>query len=286
MKMNIEPQHNLYIYNRDMERQHLDLPLHFFGSSSSGNSVYFEKLNLVIDLGFPYKRYTEIDPNFWAYIDYLVLTHEHSDHLNPSTLMRILNNNPNVKILISPDMAKTIISDKFNKANRSNGFTTEQQQLIQTTYQSRFLNFNRPYRLSNRYGEEYQIIPHRTKHGDIYNVAIEVIAPNRHMHLLYSSDLDADNFDPDWVKQHPDVDGLPLDPNEFFNLIFLEANYDKTLVDEALERDPYDAKARGNLRHISEQQAWDYIEHHLSPDGLFIPLHASSTYGTLIQHLD
>lgn len=285
--MQIKPQTNLYIYDRDHDRKHLTtLPLHFFGSSSKGNSIYLEQLNVVIDLGFPYKRYTEINPNFWSYVDYLILTHEHSDHLNQATLMHILRSNPNVKILISPDMAHTIVSEKFNKANRSSGISTKNQELIKTDYRDRFLSFNHAYHLTNRYGEEFQVIPHRTKHGDIFNVAIEIIAPQRHLHLLYASDLDENNFDPEWIKQHPEVEGLPHDPDDMFNLIFLEANYDKNLIDEALSRDPNDIKALGNLRHISEQRAWWYVERHLSPTGYFIPLHASSMYGTLVQHLD
>ena len=67
--------------------------------------------------------------------------------------------------------------------------------------------------------------------------------------------------------------------------MFLEANYDKEILDPILQKDPHNARALGNKRHISEQEAWKYVSLSLSSTGLFVPLHASTTFGTLVQDL-
>lgn len=56
-------------------------------------------------------------------------------------------------------------------------------------------------------------------------------------------------------------------------------------IKEKFERDMHniDFRAESNKRHISEQEAFSYVKRFLKDDGLFIPLHASSTFGRLFQ---
>lgn len=249
----------------------LDLPVHIFGTSSAGNSVYLSGINTLIDLGLPYNRYKNVSPDFFLEVDYIILTHIHGDHLNPATLKHILTAYPHIKILLTTEMANDIqTTPRVNKTLSSeiiqqhiNQFQTAQH----CTLKSR--------------KAEFEFIPHKVPHGDIVNIAIEIRYHNKH--ILYSSDIDTLD---DLSQQDTPLEGIPHPkPGDEFDIAFLEANYDADLLNKALEINPNDIKAKGNLRHMSEQEAWNYIQHYLKDDGIFMPLHASSTFGTLIQQL-
>ena len=66
----------------------------------------------------------------------------------------------------------------------------------------------------------------------------------------------------------------------------MEANYDPKILFNYIQTHPNDFRAKQNLRHTSEKDAWEYVEQFLKPDGIFIPLHASSSFGTLLQESD
>lgn len=248
------------------------LPVHIFDTGSSGNSVYIKNMHILIDLGLPYKRYKEYSEVFFNDVDYIILTHEHGDHINPATLLRVLKTFPHVRVIIPKNMWTTINSEGWSHRIRQD----ELRQYCQPGNNRFYL------------AEEHMLItrdlinvhfkPHLTRHGDITNIAIELTTPQLDAHILYASDLDTLDPDETGVTQ-----GLPHYSDNPFNLIFLEANYDTELLNEALRINPYDAKAKGNLRHISEQEAFAYVERYLTDDGAFIPLHASSQFGTLIQ---
>lgn len=315
----IPKQEHLYIYNKFKKRIPVTqsplqpLPFYFFGSGSSGNSVYLNRLHTLIDLGFPYKHYSDFNPNFFLDVDYVILTHEHLDHFVFSTFYKILQMAPNVKFIMTQRLYKVITNpDKdSNKIARqvSGDFTTKIASLT-SKYRSRFIvidNDQSTMVLTNRHGVEFWFTPHLVSHGDIQNLAIEITTQKFGIHLLYSSDIDhlldttggdqirhlglplnyttrEDIFNKDFIPHENAIQLQPLaNP---FNLMFLEANYDVNILNKKLEQDPYDAHARGNLRHISEQEAWKYINLALSDNGLFVPLHASTTFGTLIQDLD
>lgn len=317
----IPAQDKLYIYNKFKQRLSPDnvpskfkpLPFYFFGSGSSGNSVYLTQLHSLIDLGFPYKKYITFDQNFFLDVDYIFLTHEHSDHFNFATFYKILQMNPNIKFVLSrrlyqvitePDQAK----NKIAKQVRGD-FQAKINQLT-TTYRNRFLVIQ-PDQLTSvilttRHNLKFWFTPHLVSHGDILNMAIELNSANN-IHTLYSSDIDhlIDNSGNDVIRHL----GLPINyssnynifasdfvpfphaininpSNNPFDLMFLEANYDEQLLAKALTKDPNNPHALGNKRHISEQEAWQYVNLSLADNGIFVPLHASRTFGTLIQELD
>lgn len=260
-------------YDRFRTQQHdRPLPVHIFGTSSDGNSVYIKNIRTLIDLGLPYKRYAEYDQNFFLDVDYIIITHEHGDHLNSPALLKILKMYPHVTVIIHPRMARKLMSPEF-----SHRIKQDQLKLYTKDGSSRFRTAA-PQILTTRDNVQVVFTPHLTRHGDITNIAIELTIDQFDAHILYASDLD--NLLPDETGL---TDGLPHYKDNPFNLIFLEANYDEALLQEALEKNPNDARAKGNLRHISEQTAWEYVQRYLTEDGLFIPLHASSTFGTLIQ---
>lgn len=243
--------------------------MYVFGSSSAGNSIYFKNPRILIDLGFSYKRYLEYDPLFFLKVDYIMLTHEHSDHLNPSTLLRVAHNYPGIKIIIPPNMWNDMLQSDF--AHRINQTKLKQ-------YKSHFI-FAKPMQLINHHSMVINYIPHVTSHGPITNCAIELIYDNQH--ILYASDLD--NFNPDPIKH---TQGLPMNINNPFDVICLEANYDPDILNNYIKTHADSFRATENYRHTSEPVAWDYVHKYLKANGIFIPLHASHMFGTLWQDLN
>lgn len=243
--------------------------LHIFGSSSSGNSIYFKDARILIDLGFPYKTYVTYDPTFFLDVDYVMLTHEHVDHLKPATLFRLLKLYPSIKIIVPPNMWQDMLAPNF--AKRIN-----QQELVK--YASHFY-YSSPMLLTNRRGMKIKYIPHITAHGPITNCAIELIYNNQH--VMYASDLDEFNANPERRTQ-----GLPMDSSNPFDILCLEANYDPDILYNYIKNHPDDYRASENFRHTDEKTAWNYVEKYLKSNGIFVPLHASHTFGTLWQDLD
>lgn len=302
------------IYNKWRQRQFgKKLPVHIFGSGSEGNSIYLKPYHTLIDLGMPYIRYQEYSPTFFLDVDYIIITHHHGDHLNPSTLVRVLNKYPHIKIIICEFMWNMIISDRFrpeyikrekgeevpfghdinyktdSKGNRLKKKPRYRDDFLK--HQSKFIEAY-PQTLTTHTKRSFLIEPLTVKHGDIVNIAIQLSDPDLDLELLYASDLDNLNGGRTFIDcfgNTQEVDGL--NQERIYNCMFLEANYDEEILQKWYSNlDPDDpeyigkkARADGNLRHISEQEASIYIEKHLSDNGVFIPLHASKTFGTLHQ---
>ena len=329
-------EHIKTIYDKWRNRKfNIELPIHVFGTGSEGNSVFLKPEHTLIDLGLPYKRSTEYDVNFFLDVDYLILTHHHGDHLNPSTLYKILKSYPNVKVLISDFMFEYITSKHYKPVLKKrvdiNGNTiyrtgtnglpnksrpeyeldplTNEPIVVDLPWRTKFMEFSsrfipaKPMNLKTHTNEEFLFHPLTTKHGDIINIAIQIYHAKYNLKLLYSSDLDnlhgATSFT-DFKGDIQRVDGMSQ--TNFYNCVLLEANYDEQLIEDwkeshikaikekNLPREYEDreinnviVRSQGNLRHISEQETFAYIQEHLTDNGLFIPLHASKTFGTLLQ---
>lgn len=234
-----------------------------YGSGSSGNSLYIKPYNVIIDLGLSYKHY---DENIFYDIKYILLTHEHGDHFHVASIDRISKKFPHITFVLSEHLLEKA-KEIFNKKNRD--FSKINYQILT----------DKPiiYEIKN---DNYAVITYTvTDHGDIPNVSytIKGFEPINNIEnpvILYASDLTTTE-----PKHH--TEGLPKD--ESYNLMFLEANYSAEEVYDVLQHDPYDRKALGNLRHLSEDSAFNYVRRYLDSNGLFIPLHASSEFGSFIQ---
>lgn len=302
------------IYNKWRQRQFgKRIPVHVFGSGSEGNSVYLKPYHTLIDLGLPYKTYQTYNPTFFLDVDYIILTHHHGDHLNPSTLLRVLDKYPHIRIIISEFMWHVITSNEYKPefVKRAKGEsvpfghdpiyqTDERGQRIKKpskyapviqSHQSKFQKAE-PKTLVTHKGKAFLFEPLTVKHGDIVNIAVQIHDPSLDFDFLYASDLDnlgGERAFTDCFGHTQHVSGLHQDRQ--YTCMFLEANYDEAILqawyDNLNENDPdyrgKKARADGNLRHISEQEASVYIEQHLAENGLFVPLHASKTFGTLHQ---
>lgn len=313
------------LYNKHKERVFgVNLPIHIFGTGSEGNSIYLKPQKTLIDIGLPYKRYEEYDPFFFLDVSYIIVTHHHGDHLNPSTLLNVMSNYPHVKVIMLPFMFNYITSDKYKPQYKrrldhngqpmyelGNNFKPNKSRPIYETDQNgNNIIENLPYRdkflqyaskiiyathqldLKTHEKRTFSFNPLTTKHGDIVNLAIEINDPELDFNFLYSSDLDDLNGTRTFQDCHGNMQHITgLRQDATYNMIFLEANYDEdivnTYIDNLNPEDPdyYSKKSRvdGNMRHISEQESFRYINKVLSDNGYFVPLHASSTFGTLFQ---
>lgn len=313
------------LYNKNRERTFgINLPIHIFGTGSEGNSIYLKPQKTLIDVGLPFLRYTEYDPYFFLDVNYIIVTHHHGDHLNPGTLLRILEYYPHIKVIMLPFMFEYITSEKykpkFKKRLDANGKTVYQigsdfreiknkpvyeldgngKPIIEELpYQHKFqkhasgiIYATHELELTTHEDRTFRVNPLTTKHGDIVNLAIEIFDEDLDFKFLYASDLDDLNGQRafvDYAGRQQHITGLRQDTE--YNIIFLEANYDENIVNEYLDslnpNDPdyagKNARVQGNMRHISEQESFSYIDKVLSNNGYFIPLHASSTFGTLFQ---
>lgn len=313
------------LYNKNRERTFgIRLPIHIFGTGSEGNSIYLKPQKTLIDIGLPFIRYTEYDPNFFFDVNYIMVTHHHGDHLNPSTLLRVMDNYPHVKIIMLPFMYEYITSEhykpKYKRKLDHNGnqlyeignnfqpiknrplYETDQSgnPIIEELpykskfeqYASRFIYATHMMTLRTHEKREFIFNPLTTKHGDIVNLAIEINDRDLDFRFLYASDLDDLNGQRafvDYKNEQQHITGLRQQAD--YNMVFLEANYDEDIVNTYLDNlNPDDpdyvgkkARVQGNMRHISEQESFSYIDKVMSDNGYFIPLHASSTFGTLFQ---
>lgn len=265
--------------------QNIDL----LSSSSSGNSAFFKHERVLIDLGLTHKAYMQLSLNFFKQIDYIFLTHEHIDHLNPATLRTILKTEPHIKVLIHTRLLNKIRSPEWHKKIKP--------EIIDKYIKSnQLIELNSLVKLTSRSIGEFMFIPHVTNHGDTTNIAIEL--KTKYHHMLYATDLSTIYPSSDGLIQ-----GLPTPHfTDLFDLICLEANYNTEILEEYInernrrlafshtmadisEKDTRNEllRAKSNKRHLSEEESWDYASRYLKPNGIYIPLHASKEFGTLQQ---
>lgn len=80
-------------------------------SGSSGNAVRIE--NILFDCGVSYSKLSHVLPK----VDYLIITHRHTDHLNITTFNKIREDYPYIKVITNHDVARLIKPDYIANAN-------------------------------------------------------------------------------------------------------------------------------------------------------------------------
>lgn len=85
----------------------IDLDYHIIGTGSSGNAVRIE--NMMFDCGMPFK---DMHDDLYK-VDYLCITHRHSDHVKPSTYKEIRKEFPNITVFANADVAYVYDVDKI-----------------------------------------------------------------------------------------------------------------------------------------------------------------------------
>lgn len=317
-----DPEDIKFIYNSQLKRVfNKKIPVHIFGTGSAGNSFFFKQLNVLIDIGLPMKRYTEWDEDFFEHVDHIIITHEHGDHFNPSTFIKAMTEYPHLTAWMTKTMYQeitkstfkaqyarpkdedgkelTYVDDRTGKTYK--GTLTDtlgnkiiekspfKEKLIKLSARIQLINDENPtdYYIETR-KRSITLHPYIVKHGDIINLAIGLTDNPTGAKLLYVSDIDnlygqtafKDKYN---VIKH--ASGVPQ--NEKFDVLYLEANHDEQILADWMalhEDDPGAlARAKSSLRHLSETEALNYVKDHITKNGLFIPIHGSSTFGTMVQ---
>ena len=290
-------------FNKNIIRQpSVYMPLHIFGTGSDGNSVFLKDLKILIDLGFRKNKYLDYDPLFFDKLKYIIITHHHGDHLEPSTLFYILENYPHISVIVSPFLLNYVLSP-FYKPTKKNGIPTYPHQPKFQKHLNRFIEA-KPQWIHLDNTQLVMLSPRTIKHGDIINIALELYHRESNLRMLYCTDIDnlkGPTVFKTALNQIEHVDGLNQDTT--YNVMLLEANYTEEKISawldetkEALEKIPNLSleekqkqwqnavvRANNNRRHISEQEAIAYVEKTLDVTGVFVPLHPSSMFGTLFQ---
>lgn len=202
--------------------------IHPFCSSSSGNTfcITSNETNILIDAGVSYKTIleglesVELDPNN---INYILITHEHIDHIKGLSTFLKKHNNTNV---ITTTKTGNYIEDLLKEKNISSNIIK--------------LNYNEIFSDNN-----FRILPFETSHDAImpcgYNIELE------DKHISFATDL---GFMTDNI-----IDNLASS-----DFTILEANYDKTMLD--FGKYPYEVKRRikSNIGHLSNDDSADTIK--------------------------
>lgn len=279
-------QDKLYIYhpNGQATKTPDNFPVFIFGSSSRGNATYLPELNTIIDFGMPYKTYLEHDEDFFYNVQYVLLTHQHTDHLNLATVHKVLQLYPHVKFIASPYVLDYIRQQDLNWDVLE--YVDRFIELpVKAVDENTKLMLYHAFRITLPDGLTMTIQPVATHHEDIVNTAyyiywktvedLEGFGMEEHEHrLMYASDLD--NTD----------QLLSLQGSHRLDYCFLEANHDPAMVNMELVNDgDHRFEAKGCLRHLGEPEAWDYVTKNVKSNGYFVPLHASKRFSSLMQDL-
>lgn len=82
------------------------------GSSSKGNCIIVNNY-LMLDCGVSYKKIKDCLKN----IKIIFISHEHHDHLNPTTIVKIIYEYPNIKFLVGRHLVNKLVDLGVNKKN-------------------------------------------------------------------------------------------------------------------------------------------------------------------------
>lgn len=164
------------------------MPIEIYGSSSQqGTGIYVKPIHVLFDIGITFQKIDHIQDM----IDYVIISHDHSDHLDWNSLKSLLNAHPMVNVLI-PDIAKIPASMQH--------------------FAKHFIivHDKTKLKLKLRTGSDILITPIKVPHGKQYSFSYSVSFSNAS--LLFSTDIS-------------NVKALPI--LNKFDLIMIETNYDR-----------------------------------------------------------
>ena len=202
------------------------LKVHPLYSSSSGNMFHIEtdKTNILIDIGVSYKAINlglkSIDKDIKD-IDAIFITHEHIDHIKGLPLLCRKNNIP---IYACGDTAEYL--NNMLKEQNIDG------KIIKLDYEQKVKIF------------DIEITPFETSHDALSPCGYDIYSNGKH--ISYATDL---GFISDDIEEHM----------KFSDLVVVEANYDKTLLDFGPY--PFNTKRRisGIKGHLSNDDTASLI---------------------------
>lgn len=211
-----------------------DLDYRILSSGSIGNAVRIR--NIMIDCGIAFNKMKQ---ELYK-CQYLLITHDHQDHVKPAVLRKIVEQFPNIEIYSTYKVA------------RMNDAVTA----INTDYLPIWL----PRAKCNMWAVP---VPHNT-------LCFSYVLRFDDMDILYATDLKNTEALDDFTK----LSGIQYD------WTFLEANYDETklkLLGDSWHGQ-YNAYIDSSERHLSKDESLKFFARHRKEGGEYIELHKSGRF--------
>lgn len=207
-------------------------------TGSKGNAVFLDG-QVLIDCGVPFSKLA--DAGVVDKVKYVFLTHQHKDHLNVTTLKRLIFENPLIRVIYNRYLVEAL-------ADVCSPFFIKRS----------FLNdFHKWYAIGDiRFGA----VP---LHHDVPNCAwkIHFLRPQGIYKVIYATDT-------------ANMDGVTA---KGYDLFLVEANYDKeeliARIKEKRESGQYVYEDRVFKTHLSKDQCDEFIVQNMSAKSRCIYLH-------------
>ena len=202
------------------------LKVHPLYSSSSGNMFHIEtdKANILIDIGVSYKainfEFKNINKDIKD-INAIFITHEHVDHIKGLPLLCRKNNIP----IYACGKTADYLNEMLEEQNIDN-------KIIKIDYEQKIKVF------------DIELTPFETSHDALSPCGYDIYSNGKH--ISYATDL---GFISDDIEEHM----------KFSDLVVVEANYDKTLLEFGPY--PFNTKRRiaGVKGHLSNEDTASLI---------------------------
>ena len=210
----------------------MKLDYNVIASGSSGNAVRIG--NILIDCGIPYKYLKE---ELYK-VDFLLITHDHSDHINRTALKRIVKEFPNIKIYSTYKVARI----------------NENIVAINTDYLPIWLNDDEMYAIE---------VIHNT-----VTFAYVLVFPDAN--VLYATDLRrTDELERFSDEKHLKYDYIFLEANyDDYKLDAVKNEW----------HGQYNAYIDSTSRHLSKDQSLKFYSKYRNEGGEYIELHKSKRF--------
>jgi len=211
-----------------------NLDYRILSSGSAGNAVRIR--NIMIDCGIAFNKMKE---ELYK-CQYLLITHDHQDHVKPAVLKQIADLFPNIEIFSTYKVAR--IHDAVTAIN--------------TDYLPIYL----PKAHCNMWAVP---VPHNT-------LCFGYVLKFEDLDVIYATDL----------KNTEDLDRFSDENHFLYDYTFLEANYDETklrLLGDSWHGQ-YNAYVDSSERHLSKDDSLRFYARHRKEGGEYIELHKSSRF--------
>lgn len=215
-----------------------------FGTGSEGNCACIDR-SVIVDCGLPKGRLSEARVRGASA---MLLTHEHSDHLNPATVAWACGAN---RALTRQLFMNASTLDAFSKARPGDPLADR----------VRVVKAGDRFEVRTRSGV-WSVEAFDCPHAGIENVGFVFERPDG-LRMIWATDVQT-------------MRSAPPGP---YDCACVEGNWDKARVAEAMLDPERARRAEQNLRHLSVQAFEDFVRDNLAPGGMAMQLHMSGEYG-------
>lgn len=235
------------------------------GTGSTGN---FAEVNgdILIDLGVQRSRVLAFDngsitgPDMLRHVSAALITHEHTDHANPST----------VKLLyeLRPDLFKRQLFMTDGTYRQLCGANSGLHSIMRHEFPTdHIITDGATLDLRTR-GGIYHVETFSVPHGSVECLGFVITTPGGES-IFWATDAEI----------------VPKFEGHTFDVICCEGNWDEFELEEALKHPDTVGHAQSSLRHMSVQDFDRFVRQHATPTTSVIQLHMSSAFGTY-SHLN